>query len=159
MTPREPTREHTRPTWFEDFRVGDVSEFGDHLVTEDAVLDFARRWDPQPFHVDRDAAAASPYGGLIASGWHTGAAMMRMLVDEYFPQGGSLGSPGIDELRWLRPVRPGDRLRLRVTVLEARRSNSRPEMGLVRSLTEVLTGDGVPEMTMRSLVMYRTRPG
>ena len=144
--------------WFEDFREGDVTEFGEYVMTEAAMVDFARQWDPQPFHLDAAAGEAHPFGGLVASGWHTASAMMRMLVDGYIPRDASLGSPGIDELRWLRPVRPGDRLHLRVTVLDARRSNSRPEMGLVRSLTEVLTADGSVAMTAKSVVMYRARP-
>jgi acyl dehydratase len=123
--------------WFEDYTPGLRVEFGAVRVEEEEVVAFARRYDPQPFHVDAGAAAAGPYGGLIASGWHTGSLMMRLLVEHYLSPA-SLGSPGLDELRWLRPVRPGDTLSVRVTVLEARRSRSKPDRGLVKSALEVL---------------------
>jgi acyl dehydratase len=123
--------------WFEDYTPGLRVEFGAVRVEEEEVVAFARRYDPQPFHVDAGAAAAGPYGGLIASGWHTGSLMMRLLVEHYLSPA-SLGSPGLDELRWLRPVRPGDTLSVRVTVLEARRSQSKPDRGLVKSALEVL---------------------
>jgi len=123
--------------FFEDYRPGLVLEFGEAPVTEDEVIEFGRRFDPQPFHVDAAAAAQGPFGGLIASGWHTGSLMMRLLVEHYLSPA-SLGSPGLDELRWLLPVRPGDRLSVRVTVQEARRSQTKPDRGLVKSLLEVL---------------------
>lgn len=144
--------------WFEDFQPGDVCEFGDHEMTEAAILGFATSYDPQPFHTDVAAAEAGIYGGLIASGWHTAAVMMRILVDHVIPANASLGSPGVDELRWLRPVRPGDRLRVRVTVQEAVGSRSRPDRGIVRSFTEVLNQHGEAVMTTRSMLMYRRRP-
>jgi len=146
--------------FFEDYPVGEVAEFGDHLVTEAEIVEFATRYDPQPFHIDREAAAGSIYGGLIASGWMTAACAMRMLADHYLSPLSSLGSPGIDELRWLRPVRPGDRLRMRVTVLESQRSRSKPDRGIVRFLQEVLDPEGRPVMTLRGLGLYRARdPG
>jgi acyl dehydratase len=123
--------------WFEDYTPGLTFEFGAERVTEDEVIAFARRYDPQPFHLDAEAAARGPFGGLAASGWHTGSLMMRMLVEHHLSPA-SLGSPGLDELRWVQPVRPGDTLSVRVTVLEARRSRTRPDRGLVRSLIEVL---------------------
>ena len=123
--------------WFEDYRPGLVLAFGSIRVEEAEVIEFARRYAPQPFHIDADAAAKGAYGGLIASGWHTGSLMMRMLVEHYL-SAASLGSPGLDELRWAQPVRPGDTLSVRVTVLEARRSRTRPDRGLVKSLMEVL---------------------
>ena len=123
--------------FFEDYLPGLVLEFGGQTVSADEVVAFARRFDPQPFHVDPEAAARGPFGGLIASGWHTGSLMMRLLVEHYLSPA-SLGSPGLDELRWLQPVRPGDTLTVRATVLEARRSQSKPDRGLVRSLLEVL---------------------
>lgn len=126
-----------RERWFEDYTPGLVVEFGAESVLEDEVIAFARRYDPQPFHIDADAAARGPFGGLAASGWHTGCLMMRMLVEHYLSPS-SLGSPGLDELRWLVPVRPGDTLSVRVTVLEARRSRTKPDRGLVKSLMEVL---------------------
>ena len=107
-------------------------EFGPFEVDEAEVIDFGQRFDPQPFHVDPIAAAAGPYGGLIASGWHT-CALMRLLAEQYLSPASSLGSPGIDELRWILPVRPGDTLTLKTTVREARQSRSKPDRGLIRT--------------------------
>ncbi|OJY63456.1 MAG: acyl dehydratase [Rhodospirillales bacterium 70-18] len=143
--------------WFEDFTPGLVSEFGDHEITEQEIIDFARRYDPQPFHTDPEAAKRSSFGGLIASGWNTVGVLMRMLVDHQVPANASLGSPGIDEIRWLKPVRPGDRLRARVTVQEATRSRSKPDRGVVRSLNEVLNQHGEVVMTMRGMMLLRAR--
>ena len=142
--------------FFEDYPEGGVFEFGEIAVTEADILDFAHRFDPQDMHTDLDAAEKGEFGGLIASGWHTGSMMMRMFADHYLPKGG-LASPGLDELRWVRPVRPGDRLRLRITVLEARRSRSKPDRGLIRSFVEVLNQDNEPVMTLRTLTMHRCR--
>ncbi len=144
--------------WFEDFVPGTVTIFGDHLMTEAEITGFAARYDPQPFHTDPDAARHSIFGGLIASGWNTAGVVMRLLVDHYLPANASLGSPGIDELRWLKPVRPGDRLRVRVTVLEAIPSRSKPDRGVVRQLTEALNQDGDVVMSLRGMTMLRTRP-
>ena len=121
---------------YEDYAEGAVFEGGPISVDEAEVLAFARRYDPQPFHVDAEAAARSMYGGIIASGWHTAAMTMRVLVDKYLSSISSLGSPGVDELRWILPVRPGDTLRVRITVIEARRSRSKPDRGIVRTLIE-----------------------
>ncbi len=145
--------------WFEDFSPGDVFEFGDYLMTEAAILEFAGKFDPQAFHTDAAAAKESIFGGLIASGWHTCGAAMRMMVEGYIPANASLGSPGIDELRWVKPVRPGDRLRMRVTVLESVPSRSKPDRGVVKSLSETLNQDGDVVMTSKGMVMYRRRPG
>lgn len=147
-----------RERWFEDFRVGEVAEAGDVEVTQKEILGFARRYDPQPFHVSPEDAAASPYGGLIASGWNTIALAMRLLVDHLIPPNAALGSPGVDEVRWLLPVRPGDRLRVCVTVLEAVPSRSKPDRGMVRSLIEALNQRGEVVMSMRAMVLYRRRP-
>jgi acyl dehydratase len=147
--------------FFEDYRPGLVLRFGAARVDEAEVVEFARRFDPQPFHVDAAQAAAGPFGGLIASGWHTGSLMMRMLVEHYLSPA-SLGSPGLDELRWARPVRPGDTLSVRVTVVEARRSQSKPDRGVVRSLIEVLNQRDEVVMSMRAanLVLGRApEPG
>jgi acyl dehydratase len=146
-----------RERYFEDYRSGEVAEFGSHVVTEEEVIDFARRYDPQPFHVDADAARHSIYGGLIASGWMTAAVAMKLLVEHYVSPLSSMGSPGIDELRWLKPVRPGDRLRLRVTVLEARRSQSKPDRGMIQFLQEMINQDDETVMTIRGWGMYRCR--
>jgi acyl dehydratase len=144
--------------YFEDYVPGSVREFGPTVVDEAEIVEFARRYDPQPIHTDPEWALSGPFGGLIASGWHTTAIMMRLLVDHYLPSAASLGSPGIDELRWLRPVRPGDELRVRVTVIEARPSRSKPDRGLLRSRIEVLEADGSAVMTLIALNMIRRRP-
>lgn len=144
--------------WFEDLVPGTVTSFGDHLMTEEEIVGFATRYDPQPFHIDPEAARGSIFGGLIASGWNTAGVVMRMLVDHYISRETSLGSPGIDELRWLKPVRPGDRLSVRVTVLECIPSRSKPDRGVVRSLTEALNQNGEVVMSMRGMTMLRTRP-
>src|SRR5689334_13124995 len=128
----------TEERYFEGYIPGAVFEYGEIQVDEAEIIEFARRFDPQDMHVDPEAAARGRFGGLIASGWHTAAMMMRLVAEDFLPKGASLASPGIDELRWLFPVRPGDVLRIRVTVLEATRSRSRPDRGVVRSLMEVL---------------------
>lgn len=117
---------------FAEFFAGQVIEAGPHRVTEEEVLGFARQWDPQWFHTDPDAAADGLFGGLIASGWHTCAIAMRLVVQAALNGSESLASPGIDQIRWARPVRPGDALRLRAEVIEARRSESKPRLGILR---------------------------
>ena len=144
--------------WFEDFVPGAVYEFGALAVSADEIVDFARRFDPQPMHLDPEAAARGEFGGLIASGWHTAGMMMRLLVKHFLPPQASLASPGIDELRWLKPVRPGDLLRLKVTVLEARPSRSRPDRGLLRTLVEVLNQHGEVVMSLKGTNPMRRRP-
>jgi acyl dehydratase len=144
--------------WFEDYVPGTTAEFGPLQVAEDDVVDFGRRFDPQPFHVDAEAAAAGPFGGLIASGWHTCALMMRLLADEYLSPVSSLGSPGVDELRWSAPVRPGDQLTLRTTVVEARPSRSKPDRGLVRTRAELRNQAGDVVLSMVAMNLIRTRP-
>jgi acyl dehydratase len=127
-------------------------------VSEAEILDFAGHYDPQPMHVDREWAQNGPFGGLIASGWHTGALMMQLLTAHFVPRGGNLASPGLDELRWLKPVRPGDRLSLRATVTEARRSRSKPDQGVVRSFVEVLNQHGEVVMSLKPIGLMRLRP-
>ncbi len=145
--------------YFEDYRVGMVSEFGDVAVTADEIVEFARRYDPQAMHVDPAAAAQGAFGGLIASGWHTGSMMMRLFAEHYLSKVAALASPGIDELRWVRPVRPGDRLHVRVTVLEANRSRSKHDRGMVRSLVEVLNQNDDVVMSMKPMNLLRCRNG
>ena len=147
-----------RERWFEDFAVGQSAEFGDHVVTEGEIVEFAQRYDPQPFHVDPVAAAKSSFGGLVASGWMSCAVLMRMMCDHYISPMSSMGSPGIDELRWLRPVRPGDRLHGRVSVPQVRRSANRPDRGSVQLLQELINEDGEVAMTQRGWAMIRCRP-
>ncbi|MBS0444945.1 MAG: MaoC family dehydratase [Proteobacteria bacterium] len=128
-------------------------------VTREGVIAFAREFDPQPFHVDEEAARGSLFGRLAASGWHTCAMAMRMMCDDYLLESASLGSPGIDELKWKRPVHPGDVLSVRLTVLEARPMASRPNVGLVRSQWEVLNQDCDVVMSMTGWGMFRRRTG
>lgn len=144
--------------YFEDYPEGAVCEFGSLAVSADEIIDFARRFDPQPMHVDPAAAAEGPFGGLIASGWHTAGLMMRMMVEHFLPRAASLGSPGIDELRWLAPVRPGDALRLRVRIVEARVSRSQPDRGILRTEVAVLNQDDAAVMTLKAVNLLRRRP-
>jgi acyl dehydratase len=144
--------------YFEDYPVGAVFVGGPVEVSERDILDFARRYDPQPMHVDKEAAEAGLFGGLIASGWHTGSLMMQMLARHFVPTPGNLPSPGVDELRWVRPVRAGDRLSLRVTVDSARRSRSKPDQGVVTSLVEVLNQNGEVVMSLKPVSLMRCRP-
>ena len=143
--------------YFEDYLPGSVFEYGEIRVEEAEIVEFARRYDPQLIHIGRDAAASGPFGGLIASGWYTATIMMRLLVDRFLPKAASLGSPGIDELRWIRPVRPGDVLRLRVSILEARRSRSKPNRGMVRTLVEVLNQNAEVVMSLKPVNLIRCR--
>jgi len=145
--------------YFEDFAPGDVIELGSRTLTKDSIVAFAREFDPQPFHTDEAAAQRSIYGGLLASGWHTGSLAMRILYDGLLKDTMSLGSPGIDELRWLKPVRPGDTLSLRMTILEAVPSRTKPDRGLVRSLMEMRNQHGEVVLTIRGLSLLGRRPG
>lgn len=146
--------------WFEDYPPGAVFASRTITVSEGEILDFARRYDPQPMHADPAAARESRFGGLVASGWHTAALTMSLIVESFLSTRTSLASPGIDELRWVRPVRPGDRLHIRVSVLEARRSRSNPMQGVVRTFVEVLNQDGEAVMTMRPINFIACRsPG
>jgi acyl dehydratase len=144
--------------WFEDFRVGDVTEVGPVTVTEKEIVEFASRYDPQPFHVDPEAARTSIYGGLIASGWHTTALFMGMFVRAVLLDSASLGSPGVEEIRWLAPVRPGDTLRGRSTITDARPSATDPRRGTVYTLNEVLNEDGVVVMMLKARGFFARRP-
>jgi len=136
---------------FEDYVPGSVRTFGTILVKEEEIIEFARRYDPQVFHTDPVAAHKTVYGGLVASGWHTAAMAMRLIVEHYLSRTASVGSPGVDELRWLKPVRPGDELSVRLSVLEARRSESKPDRGVVRSLVEVLNQDRAVVMSFKGV--------
>ena len=143
--------------YWEDFPPGTVREFGAKAVVRDEVVAFARDFDPQPFHLDEEAAAASLFGRLSASGWHTASMAMRMMCDAYLLESASLGSPGIDELRWHKPVCPGDTLSMRMEILQARLMNSRPGVGLVQAQWTVFNQDRETVMTMNGWGMYRCR--
>jgi len=143
--------------YFEDYVPGAAFEYGSITLTEREMVEFAERFDPQFIHTDPRAAADGPFGGLIASGWHTAAVMMRLFVDHYLSHIASLASPGIDELRWSRPVRPGDTLSIRVSVIEANRSRSKPDRGMVRSLVEVLNQDREVVMSLQAMNILRCR--
>ena len=146
--------------YWEDFKVGEIEQIGGKRVDKEEVIAFARQYDPQPFHVDEAAAKQSMYGGLIASGWHTGAMVMRMMCDAYLLQSASAGSPGLDNLKWLKPVRPGDTIRAQRTTLETRVSKSKPDIGIVNNLWEVFNQDGEMVMSMQGYGMFRRRnPG
>ena len=142
--------------YFEDFQQGAVSEYGPRLVTREEIVAFAAEFDPQPMHLDEEAARASMLGGLAASGWHTCCLMMRLAADGFILNSASMGAPGVDEVRWLAPLRPGKSITLRTKVLETRVSSSRPEMGFVKMLFEVIDDSGVTVMALNtSLIMGR----
>ena len=150
---------HPKYYW-EDFKVGDTAPIGERVVDQAEMIAFAKEYDPQPFHIDEDAAKESMFGGLIASGWHTVGMVMRMTVDSYLRDSASLGSPGVDSVRWLKPVRPGDKIRATRKVLETRASKSRPDMGVVKSRWEVFNQDDELVMTMEGYGMFQRRePG
>lgn len=144
--------------YFEDFEPGRVIEVGSRTLNEEEILAFAKQFDPQPFHVNPDAAAKSIYGGIIASGWHTCALMMRMMVDGFLSEAASMGSPGVDEIRWLRPVRAGDTLTVTSTVLDARSSASKPDRGVVNTMWEAKNQHGETVATVKGMGMFRKRP-
>ena len=143
--------------YFEDYVAGAVHEFGSIAVEEQEVLDFGKRFVPLSYHTDPELAKKSIYGGLIASGWHTAALMMRLYTDHYLSKVANLGSPGADELKWDRPVFPGDDLSIRVTVLETRRSESKPDRGIIRSFVEVLNQNREIVMSVKMVNFVRSR--
>ncbi len=148
----------TPPTdrFFEDYTLGATYVLGTFTVTEADIVAFASAYDPQAMHTDRDRAAQGPFGSVIASGWHTVALSMRLLVDNFLPFDG-LAAPGVDELRWSKPVRPGDRLTLQATILAARRSRSKPDRGLIHTLLELIDQNGEVAMTMKPMNLIRVR--
>jgi acyl dehydratase len=146
--------------YFEDFKVGDTASMGEKVVNKDEMIAFATAYDPQPFHTDEAAAQQSFFGGLIASGWHTCSMVMRMMVDSYLRDSASLGSPGVENVRWLKPVRPGDTIRAQRHVVDTRASQSKPEIGIVKHRWEVFNQDGQLVMTMEGYGMFERRnPG
>lgn len=137
--------------YFEDYIAGSAFEYGPIAVEEAEVISFAQRFDPQSMHTDPAKAAVGPFRGLIASGWHTTALMMRLFVDNFLSPVASLPSPGVDEVRWLKPVRPGDQLTLRVSIVETRPSRTKPDRGLIVSKMEAVNQDGAVVCTMRAM--------
>ena len=144
--------------WWEDFKVGERIDMGRHTFTEAEILKFGREFDPQPFHTDPQAAKESFYGGLIASGWHTCSVAMRIMVDSYLKHAASVGSPGMDQIRWRLPVRSGDTVSFRREVLAARASATRPGVGLVQQRWVATNQRGEVVMTMEGWGMFRRRP-
>ena len=146
--------------YFEDLELGAKTVFGHYDVTREEVLEFARKYDPQPFHLSDEEAAKTHFGRISASGWHTCAMTMAVLARHVVENGqAGLGSPGIDELRWLKPVYPGDRLTVTGTIVEKTPSRSKPEIGVIRTETVVTNQEDVPVMRFTSIVMMRRRPG
>ena len=143
--------------YFDDLTVGESWTGAPFEISEAEIVDFASRFDPQPFHLDREAAAQSPYGGIIASGWHSACAMMRLMVDHFISANAGLGSPGLDEIRWLKPTRPDAVLTVRVTVRDKRRSKSKPDRGLFFHEVEVVDAAGDTVMTVKGAGMVRCR--
>ncbi len=156
---------NTRPDWskslryFEDFKVGDVFELGARSLTQEQIIGFAREYDPQPFHTDPEAAKSSMFGTLVASGWQTVAVFMSMLVRGLLLDTASMGSPGVDGVQWLKPVKPGDVLSARLRVLDATPSKSRPDRGIVKSQGEMTNQAGELVMTIRATNFFGRRPG
>lgn len=145
--------------YFEDFQVGDTFVLGNLKVTEEDIITFARQFDPQPFHIDPERAKDSIFGGLIASGCHILALFMRLFYDGVLHETASIGSPGVDEVRWLTPVRPADVLSGRFTVLESRLSRSRPNLGIIHSRCELFNQASDVVMTMKGVHFVGRRPG
>lgn len=144
--------------YFEDFRVGEKTDLGRYTVTEAEILSFARQYDPQRIHTDRDFAAQGPFGELIASGWHTCAMFMRMLVDAMLMESSAIASPGVDGIRWIRPVRAGDVLRAEAEAIEVMPSRTRPDRGLVKHDCKVFNQQDELVMTLRTLALFSRRP-
>jgi acyl dehydratase len=147
------------PVFLEDIAVGDERELGSYSVSREEIIEFATKYDPQPFHLDEEAARAYPFGGLIASGWHTAAIAMRIMVFGFVQKTASLGSPGADEIRWLTPVRPGDTLTLSARVIEVRPSKSKPDRGSVKLAYTMKNQQGQTVMTMIGIGIIGRRPG
>ena len=143
--------------YFEDMVVGQTRTTGSKTVSREEIIDFAREYDPQPFHIDEEAARHSVFGGLVASGWHTAGIMMRLLVESFIGEAVALGSPGFDDLKWLKPVRPADRLTVRSTCTEKTPSRSKPWMGSCRFHTEVLNQHGEVVLSVYNIGLYRRR--
>lgn len=157
MTAIDPIASPHIRIWWEDFTVGDTRDLGSLTVTEEEIVAFARQFDPQPFHLDPEAARHSVFGALCASGWHTCALAMRLMVTNFLHETSSLGSPGLESLKWLKPVYPGDELRLRHTITDKRPMNKRPDVGLVRTVWEMFNQHDDRVLLMEGWGMFRRR--
>jgi acyl dehydratase len=144
--------------YFEDFAAGSVRDLGSRTLTRDEIVAFAREFDPQPFHLDDEAAKKTPFGGIVASGWHTCAIVQRLVVESFVKESASLGSPGVDEIRWLKPVRPGDTLRVRCEVLHVIPSSSKKDRGTIKILYTVTNQKDETVMTMKAAGLLGRRP-
>lgn len=158
MSPSDSQAIHHNIEYLEDFEAGRSYELGSFSLTDEQIIDFATQFDPQAFHIDPAAAEESVFGGLIASGWHTVGCVMRLMVDNLIPPQSALGSPGIDNLRWLQPVRPGINYRAVYTVDSVRDSKSKPDRGMISTTTDLFDPDGEKVMTFSGIGMYRKRP-
>ncbi len=143
--------------YFEDYTLGAVYEYGHIVVTTEEIVEFAKRFDPQPIHTDPGFAANGPFSGLIASGWHSAGILMRMFADHYLSRVASLASPGVDELRWPAPVRPGDALRLQTAIVEARMSRSKSDRGLIRTKANLINQDDQIVLHLTAMNILRSR--
>jgi acyl dehydratase len=143
--------------YFEDFRAGDVLPLGERTVTRAEIVAFGAEFDPQPFHLDEHSTASAMLGGLIASGWHVGSIFMRLVCDAWLLDSTSMGSPGVETLKWQQPVRPGDTLSGSSTVIEARRSKTKPDRGIVRFRHEIRNQSGEVVMWMENPIFFRAR--
>ena len=152
------TPSRTPSLFWEDFEPGTVREFGSHTLGAEEIVRFAREFDPQPFHLSEEAGRASVFGGLAASGWHTCSLVMRMMCDAYLLDSSSLGSPGLENIKWLKPVLAGDTLRVRLTVTDTRPMGSRPHIGLVRCAWEAMNQRSETVLTMEGWNMFGRRP-
>lgn len=142
---------------WEDFSPGQVTEYGSRLITRAEIVAFAAEYDPQPMHLDEAAARATLFGGLVASGWHSCCVLMRMLTDGFIGDTSFMGAPGVEEVQWLAPIRPGDRIKARATVLETRASRSRPDMGFVKFRFELINAADQPVMILTVSPMFGRR--
>jgi acyl dehydratase len=143
---------------WEDFHPGQVTDCGSRLITRAEIVAFAAEYDPQPMHLDEQAARATLLGGLVASGWHSCCVLMRMLSDSFLGEASFMGAPGVEEVRWLAPIRPGERIKARATVLETRPSRSRPDVGFVKFHFELIGGSEQPVMSLIVSPMFGRRP-
>jgi acyl dehydratase len=144
--------------YFDDFKLGEIFQLNEYKVSEAEIVEFASKYDPQSYHIDPVAAAQSPFGSLIASGWHTAAIFMRMQCDSFLSQSHCVGSPGVDQLRWITPVRPGDRLHGENEIIQLRQSKSKPDRGIVQSAVSIYNQDNELVMYLETTAFFLKQP-